>query len=219
MDIKWVFAVAAVGIVGAGCRVVDNDADTPPAAETQQPASAPPVAPAPGPATTATVPDSLNGIHFVVDISDRKLYVVRGQDTLRREPVAVGKPSHPTPTGEWKIDRVDWNPDWTPPPGEDWTEDKDPQPPGGKLNPMGRARLVFNPPYTVHGTKERASLGDNVSHGSIRVANEAVVQLGRMVMEAGGAAQPENFYQEVSANRTTMKQIPIPNPIPITVQK
>jgi lipoprotein-anchoring transpeptidase ErfK/SrfK len=202
----------------AACRAkMNEDNDTAPA-QAQAPAPAPaPVAPS-TPAT-AIVPDSLNGIHFVVDISERKLYVMRNDDTLRTEPVAVGKPSHPTPTGEWKINRVDWNPDWTPPPGEDWTEDKEPQPPGAAKNPMGRARLVFNPPYTVHGTKEHDSLGDNVSHGSIRVANAAVVELGRLVMAAGGAAQPESFYQDVTANRTTMRQIDIPNPVPITVRK
>jgi lipoprotein-anchoring transpeptidase ErfK/SrfK len=204
-----------IAFMAAGCRGNVEDDKGAPTAEQQPPAAVP--APATTPATTT--PDSLTGIRFLVDISERKLYVLRGQDTLRSEPVAVGKPSHPTPAGEWKINRVDWNPDWTPPPGEDWTEDKEPQPPGAAKNPMGRARLVFNPPYTVHGTKENDSLGDNVSHGSIRVANSAVLQLGRLVMEAGGAPQPESFYQQVAANRTSMRQVDIPNPIPITVTK
>ena len=207
-------AVAVVAMLAVGCKV--NVEDDKAAAPAQTPAPAP--APAPSTPVPAT-PDSLTGVRFLVDISERKLYVLRGQDTLRTEPVAVGKPDHPTPTGEWKINRVDWNPDWTPPPGQDWTEDKEPQPPGAAKNPMGKARLVFNPPYTVHGTKEAASLGDNVSHGSIRVANTAVVELGRLVMEAGGAAQPESFYQQVAANPTAMRQVDIPNPIPISVTK
>ena len=71
----------------------------------------------------------------------------------------------------------------------------------------------------MHGTTDEESLGEAASHGSIRVANAAVVQLGRMVMEAGGAAQPESFYREVEANRTLMRQVEIPIPVPITVQQ
>ena len=193
----------------AGCQVGD-DTDAAEAPVTQAPAApAPPAAP-PAPETT--------GLRFIVDISDRQLYVLDGQDTLRREPVAVGMEDHPTPTGSWTIDRVDWNPDWTPPPGEDWTEDKEKQPPGSPENPMGRARLIFNPPYSIHGTKDRASLGTNESHGSIRVANEAVKVLGRMVMEKGGATKPESFFTDVESNRKEMQQVPIPRPVPITIR-
>ena len=159
-----------------------------------------------------------SNLHFVVDKSERKLYVLRAGDTIRVEPVAVGMADHPTPTGEWKLHRVDWNPDWTPPPGEDWTEDKEPQPPGSAENPMGRARLVFQMPYTIHGTKEHSSLGKAVSHGSIRVDNKVVVELGRLLMEEGGAQKPESFFQDVSANRKRMRQVPLPNPTPITVK-
>jgi hypothetical protein len=84
---------------------------------------------------------------------------------------------------------------------------------------MGRARLVFQMPYTIHGTREKQSLGTAQSHGSIRVANEAVVELGRMIMEEGGAAKPESFYMEVVNNRKEMRQVEIPNPIPIVIRE
>ena len=202
-------------LVATGCVVDDAADENAPAPAATPPATTPAPAAAPSPA----VADSLASLQFVVDISDRKLYVLNGQDTLRTTDVAVGMADHPTPTGEWTINRVDWNPDWTPPPGEDWTEDKEPQPPGSPLNPMGRARLVFQPPYTIHGTKERQSLGKAASHGSIRVANDVVVQLGRMIMDAGGATKPETFFQEVQANRKEMRQVEIPRPIPIRVQQ
>jgi lipoprotein-anchoring transpeptidase ErfK/SrfK len=131
----------------------------------------------------------------------------------------VGMKDHPTPTGEWTLHRVDWNPDWTPPPGEDWTEDKEKQPPGSPENPMGRARLVFQMPYTIHGTKDRASLGTAESHGSIRVANETVIALGKLIMEEGGAQKPASFFEDVAANRKVMRQVDIPRPIPIRVQE
>jgi len=196
----------------AACAVGDSSDDETAAT----PETTPPAAPAPAP--MPALPDT-TGLRFIVDISDRKLIVMDGQDTLRTDPVAVGTPDHPTPTGDWTIDRVDWNPDWTPPPGEDWTEDKEKQPPGSALNPMGRARLIFNPPYSIHGTKDRASLGEAESHGSIRVANETVIALGKLVMERGGVTKPATFFTEVAADRKTMHQIPITSPIPIKVQQ
>lgn len=213
MKLLRFYAVAAVALSAAACAV-DNDSEEDATPAQAAPPSQPAAMPAPGP-----VVDSANLVRFVVDISDRKLYVLRGQDTLRTDPVAVGMGDHPTPTGEWKLHRVDWNPDWTPPPGEDWTEDKEPQDPGAPLNPMGRARLVFNMPYTIHGTKDRASLGKAESHGSIRVANETVIALGKLIMQEGGAPKPESFFQQVDANRKKMEQVEIPNPIPITVQQ
>ena len=207
----WPLALISMVLL-VGCSESDRrEAD----AVVRQPP--PVVQPALDSGSPAPVPEPA-GLHFVVDKSERKLYVLRGGDTVRVEPVAVGMADHPTPVGEWKLYRVDWNPDWTPPPGEDWTEDKEPQPPGSPENPMGRARLVFQMPYTIHGTKQRSSLGKAVSHGSIRVANDAVVELGRMLMEAGGAQKPESFYQEVAANPHRMRQVQLPNPTPITVK-
>ncbi len=73
-------------------------------------------------------------------------------------------------------------------------------------------------PYTIHGTKDRESLGTAESHGSIRVANETVIALGKLIMKEGGAVKPESFFTEVAANRKEMRQVEIPNPIPIKVQ-
>ena len=200
---------AAIGACDVTVRDDDDNGRTTPAGRGA------PVQPAPAVPARPSAMD----LRFVVDMSDRKLYVLRGADTVRAEPVAVGTREHPTPTGEWTIHRVDWNPDWTPPPGEEWTEDKEPQPPGSPKNPMGRVRLVFNPPYTVHGTRERESLGKAESHGSIRVSNPAAVELGRMVMEAGGAMKEESFFQRVEANRKKMQQVSIPRPISISIQQ
>ncbi|WP_207492693.1 L,D-transpeptidase [Aridibaculum aurantiacum] len=76
------------------------------------------------------VPD----IRLELFISERKVHVLRGSDTLRSYPIAVGKSTHPTPTGEFKIHQIDWNPDWTPP-DSDWSKDEDYTPPGHKDNP------------------------------------------------------------------------------------
>ena len=49
---------------------------------------------------------------------------------------------YPTPVGRWHFQRVDINPDWTPPDSE-WAEKEEAKQPGEEDNPMGRARLVF----------------------------------------------------------------------------
>lgn len=154
-------------------------------------------------------------IKLEVSISDRELYVFRNGDTLQTLPVAVGSSEYPTPTGNFEIDQIDWNPDWTPPESE-WTEGEEYTPPGHPDNPMGRVRMVYQSPYTIHGTEEEQSLGKAVSHGSIRVANEDAIELAKLVMEAGGADKPESWYDRVLSNPTEMETVTLEDPVPLT---
>ena len=102
---------------------------------------------------------------------------MRGNSEVRTHPAAVGSREWPTPTGSWEFHRVDINPEWNPPKSEDWAKDETRKAPGDPENPMGRARLVYRMPNTVHGTDDLDSLGKPVSHGSIRVANEVALEL------------------------------------------
>jgi lipoprotein-anchoring transpeptidase ErfK/SrfK len=151
-----------------------------------------------------------------VDISARELYVLRGGQRVETHPVAVGSEEWPTPTGEWSVGQVVWNPRWIPP-DQEWAEDEEIAEPGDPENPLGRAQLVYSPPNSVHGTNAPESLGQAVSHGSIRVSNEVAMSLARQVMEAGGAGRDESWYQRARENRTERQDVPIPNPIPIRV--
>jgi lipoprotein-anchoring transpeptidase ErfK/SrfK len=151
-----------------------------------------------------------------VDISARELYVIRGGQRVETHPVAVGTEEWPTPTGEWSIGQVVWNPRWIPP-DQEWAEDEEIAEPGDPDNPLGRAQLVYSPPNSVHGTNAPESLGQAVSHGSIRVSNEVAMSLARQVMEAGGAGRDESWYRRARENRTERQDVPIPNPVPIRV--
>jgi lipoprotein-anchoring transpeptidase ErfK/SrfK len=151
-----------------------------------------------------------------VDISARELYVLRGGQRAETHPVAVGSQEWPTPTGAWSIGQVIWNPRWIPP-DQEWAEDEEIAEPGDPDNPLGRAQLVYSPPNSVHGTNAPESLGQAVSHGSIRVSNEVAMSLARQVMEAGGAGRDESWYQRARDNRTERQDVAIPNPIPIRV--
>jgi lipoprotein-anchoring transpeptidase ErfK/SrfK len=152
-----------------------------------------------------------------VDLSARELYVYRNGQRSETHGVAVGSEEWPTRTGEWTIDEVIFNPRWVPP-AEEWAEDEDEEEPGADTNPLGRAQLVYDRPRSIHGTNEPGSIGQAVSHGSIRVTNEVAVQLARAAMQAGGVENAEERVREGEQNRNREVQVRLPNPIPIVVR-
>lgn len=161
----------------------------------------------------------LQDLRVEVDISDRKLRLFQ-DDRLRAEhDVAVGTEEWPTPTGSWDFHRVDINPEWNPPKSEEWAEDAEQQAPGSADNPMGRARLVYRMPNTVHGTDDLNSLGKASSHGSLRVANEVALDLAETLLKAGGSFEGPQWFQQMTQNRSTEYQVPLEQHIPITVQQ
>lgn len=161
----------------------------------------------------------LQGLRFEVDISDRKIRAFQGDRKVAEHDVAVGTKEWPTPTGEWEFHRVDLNPEWNPPKNEEWAEDEKTQAPGSPDNPMGRARLVYRMPNTVHGTDDLNSLGKASSHGSIRVANDVVLQLAQTLLKAGGSWEGPQWFQQMTQNRTEEYQIKMEQRIPIKVQE
>src|SRR5437868_486354 len=108
---------------------------------------------------TSSPQKPVQNISLALSISKRQLYVMRGDEIVRSYPVAVGQAKYPTPVGSFNVHRIDWNPEWNPPPESDWTKDKFYTPPGDPANPMGRVRIVYRMPYTIHGAKEISSLG------------------------------------------------------------
>lgn len=154
-------------------------------------------------------------IHLVISISDRLLHVLRNEDTVQTYPIAVGQSKYPTPMGEFKIHRIDWNPDWTPPDSK-WSEDKSYTTPGHPNNPMGRARIVYQMPYTLHGTRDLQSLGEAESHGSVRMANQDVIQLAKLIMKESGSEKPDEWYRKVLSDSTKMVSVKLRYSISLT---
>lgn len=161
----------------------------------------------------------LQGLRFEVDISDRKIRAFQGDRKVAEHDVAVGTKEWPTPTGSWEFHRVDLNPEWVPPKDESWAAEEQTQAPGSPDNPMGRARLVYRMPNTVHGTDDLNSLGKASSHGSIRVANDVVLQLAQTLLKAGGSWEGPQWFQQMTQNRTEEYQIKMQQRIPIKVQE
>jgi lipoprotein-anchoring transpeptidase ErfK/SrfK len=151
-------------------------------------------------------------LRLVADLDDRTLHVYEDGRRTDSYPISVGQAGHRTPTGEFRIHRIDWNPDWTPPDSE-WAEDAEYKAPGEEGNPMGRVRMVYRAPYSIHGTEDLASLGEAESHGSVRMANEDIIALARRVMAAGGVERSASWFDDVLADPETMVEVELPDPV------
>lgn len=176
--------------------------------------------------TLQTVKDSTNNaadtgmlavsqFSIVIDTSDKQLRVIKGGDTVANYPISVGTAKYPTPIGDFKIHQIDFNPNWTPPEG-DWAKNKKPAKPGSASNPMGRARVIYQMPYTIHGTKDLNSLGEAESHGSVRMANDQVIELARLIMQETGTVKPESWFQQTLADSTKMISVKLNRTVSLT---
>lgn len=155
---------------------------------------------------------------LVVDLSDRRLYVMSGEDVVQTFPVAIGEEGYATPSGSFTIRRMIWNPDWRPPPSA-WARDKKYEGPGSPGNPMGRVKIFFREPdYYIHGTGLASSLGNARSHGCIRMRNIDAVQLARLVMINAGDNRDQDWYEETIGSPTSMRTVNLPRPVTIRVR-
>lgn len=115
---------------------------------------------------------------IVVSTAERRMYLIMENGRAMRYGVGVGRPGF-----EWggavKITlKREW-PDWTPPPE---MLKRRPDLPrhmkGGPENPLGaRAMYLGSSLYRIHGSNEPETIGQAVSSGCIRMANEDVIDL------------------------------------------
>lgn len=125
-------------------------------------------------------------LQLKVDLSERRMSVIEGGDVVQTYPVAVGSPSHPTPTGSFSTGRIVWNPGWNPPDSE-WAEGLSPRAPGDPANPMQGVKIYFREPaYFIHGTNNPSSIGQAVSHGCIRMTTSSAKSVANLIEEHGG---------------------------------
>jgi L,D-transpeptidase-like protein len=106
---------------------------------------------------------------IVVSLEDHKLALVEDGQVKKVYPVAVGKPSTPSPAGTFTIARRVMNPTYShngkvvlPGPG----------------NPVGTRWMGLSiRGYGIHGTNEPKSIGKAASHGCIRMAKADLEEL------------------------------------------
>lgn len=97
---------------------------------------------------------------IIVSLASRRLLLYQGGQVIRTYPVGIGKIGTPTPTGGFHIINIRPNP-------------------GG---PYGSMWMGLNQPgYGIHGTNNPSSIGGMVSKGCIRMHNNDVVSIARVI--------------------------------------
>ena len=100
-------------------------------------------------------------LKVLIDISEKRLYLINGNELIKKYPIASGKLSTPTPIGTWKIiNKAKWG--------------------GG----FGTRWMGINVPwgtFGIHGTNKPNSIGSNASAGCIRMNNKDVEDLYKYV--------------------------------------
>jgi L,D-transpeptidase YbiS len=133
-------------------------------------------------------PVNVEGKYVVISLAEHRLYLMEESRVLWSSVVGTGtgtrlegagqKWEFSTPRGMFRIQRMEKNPRWYVP---DWQyiERKEPIPPPDsprrwERGMLGTTALYLGEGIAVHGTNHPELLGQNVSHGCIRMANEAV---------------------------------------------
>ena len=112
-----------------------------------------------------TVPNRL-----LVELGARRLRAYQGDTVLLEEPVAIGAPTTPSPTGDFYVDAV--------------VKVDDPSGPYGayQLSVAGFSEVLHSfgggiGQIAIHGTNRPAAVGQAVSNGCLRMTNQAVTRL------------------------------------------
>lgn len=151
-----------------------------------------------------------------MNIPALRLTLYEGDEILRSYPVAVGKKGHDTPVGNFSISHAEWNPWWRPPASE-WARNEKVTPPGPN-NPMGRVKLFFLPLYFFHGTPESGSIGSPASHGCVRMLNDDVIALSRILHERVAPQVNSAQIDRILANSRQTRRVNFQESVPVTIR-
>ncbi|HWR43751.1 L,D-transpeptidase family protein [Sporomusa sp.] len=108
---------------------------------------------------------------ITVNLPSRTIELFSGNNLVKEYPIAIGKPSTPTPLGNFSIIYKEVNPAWYPP------DQKGKIVPSGPENPLGYRWMGIWSDYGIHGTNAPWSIGKVVSNGCIRMYEEDVEEL------------------------------------------
>lgn len=99
---------------------------------------------------------------ILINTEDKTLKLYRGATLIKTYPIAIGKPSTPTPKGVFKIINKAVNP-------------------GGPFGVRWLGLSAPNGDYGIHGTNTPSSIGKAVSNGCIRMFNKDVLEVSKLV--------------------------------------
>jgi lipoprotein-anchoring transpeptidase ErfK/SrfK len=126
---------------------------------------------------------------LVISIPDRKIALIEDGRVTRMYPVAVGKPSTPSPAGTFQIvTRIPY-PTWY---GHGVV-------PPGPANPLGTRWIGLSQRgYGIHGTNKQSSVGKASSHGCIRMRKADVEELFQLVAIGDTVEMVETLPQDLA---------------------
>jgi len=139
----------------------------------------------------ADAPVNVEGRYIVISLEEHRLRLMDGRQLMWETVVGTGtgtrlegagqKWEFSTPRGMFRVQRKEKDPRWYVP---DWEfiELKQPIPPADsplrwQTGMLGTSALFLGEGIALHGTSKPELLGQNVSHGCIRMSNEAARQL------------------------------------------
>jgi lipoprotein-anchoring transpeptidase ErfK/SrfK len=132
------------------------------------------------PVPTAAIKPAVNesdiGKVIIIKKKEHALYLYDRDNLINSYVIAVGMPQYPTPNGEFHITYKEKNPTWLP--TSEWAKDKRgiPQPPGPN-NPLGGYWMDIGGGLGIHATPYESTLGQDASHGCIRMATWAAEEV------------------------------------------
>jgi lipoprotein-anchoring transpeptidase ErfK/SrfK len=105
---------------------------------------------------------------IIVNLTQKKLRLVRNGRVWKTYRIAIGQPAYPTPTGDYEINDKQVDPTWYPP-DSPWAAELSTIPPGPG-NPLGTRWIgTTAPAIGIHGTYAGYSIGTAASHGCMRM--------------------------------------------------
>ena len=108
---------------------------------------------------------------IIINIPSYTIEYYENNKLIKEYPVAIGKPSTPTPLGLFYIIDKEIDPSWYPP------ERNGDVVSSGPDNPLGYRWMGFEGNYGIHGTNAPWSIGSAISNGCIRMHEENVEEL------------------------------------------
>jgi lipoprotein-anchoring transpeptidase ErfK/SrfK len=119
------------------------------------------------PAAAGLNPD-LAALSIVINLPSRTLELYSGYDLVKAYPVAIGKPSTPTPLGEFSVFEKEMNPAWYPPRTGEVI-------PSGPWNPLGYRWVGFYGLVGFHGTNAPWAIGPRQIRGLSSSTSDPIV--------------------------------------------
>lgn len=116
----------------------------------------------------------------LVDLDARWLFYKLGEEVVAAWPVCIGRPGNDTIPGQYTVGELTKDPMWFP-------EGQQPVPFGDPRNPLGTRWIGWEPDaggkrgLGFHGTNEPDTIGSAASDGCVRMRNEDVEELYRIL--------------------------------------